>query len=408
LQHEANLQANNRFKDLGSEMLYTTSAKLIRRLRKLELLSQTDFLGSQWGHSIEFCVGKASSSMDQHWQKLLDRSHAEIGISWACSLPTTLNLNMGLPALDSFLYDIHAQKHDTSFSAFSPRGYYHDLPGDELPNVKYVMHTPSLLAFEKWVDQNLQSWILLHQKEEDTCTQLRSLMRAYHTTATKAYDQLKISTSVMYLTLLELWVACDISACALYSLLPEYDHEICILELQWLVLPMKRQILRLHDVENHIKERREKARRNKLPSVYRHFGDAQSFAVRYFNRSHQLQDTLSKIERDAIKEEAQKWAELKKVQHQHTDLMNRYRNTTCETMTVAFQDSYGENQTRNVHKTSCSRCKLQRDASELSIDIFEWPLSSEGKGYSFRAGNPPSLQRLARCIVLPHYHSPSA
>ncbi|OAL50468.1 hypothetical protein IQ07DRAFT_566433 [Pyrenochaeta sp. DS3sAY3a] len=369
--------ANNRFKDLGSEMLYITSAKLIRRLRKLELLSQTDYLGSQWAHSIELCIGKVSSSMNERWQNLLDCSHADIGIFRACSLPAALNLNMGLRALDSFLDDIHARKHDASFSAFNPRGYYHDLPGDELPNVKYVMHTSSLLAFEKWVDQNLQSWILLHQKEEDTCRQLRSLMKAYHTTAKKAYYELKISTSVMYLTLLELWVACDISACALYSLLPEYDHEICILELEWLVLPMKRQMIRLHNVETHIEERREKARRNKLPSVYRQFGDAKSFAVRYFNRSHQLQDTLSKIERDAVKEEAQKWAELRDVQHQYSDLMNRYRNTTCETSTVTFQDSYGETQTRSQHKNSCSRCKLQREASELSIDIFEWPLSSD-------------------------------
>ena len=118
-------------------------------------------------------------------------------------------------------------------------------------NYKYFW----LAALENWVDQQLQIWIFSHLENTATCGELRRLIEHYFSNATAAYSSSPISMSIMYLTLAELWIACDRSACAQYPLLREYDHELCITEFQCLVLPLKHHMERLHEVERYVQSR---------------------------------------------------------------------------------------------------------------------------------------------------------
>jgi hypothetical protein len=71
------------------------------------------------------------------------------------------------------------------------------------------------------------------------------------------------------------------------------------------MLPLKHNIERLHKVERYVQSRRKAAALN-LPCVYWLFGYQFSFAVRFFEKSRELQTTLVGIEHDAAWKRAQK------------------------------------------------------------------------------------------------------
>ncbi|PVH91665.1 hypothetical protein DM02DRAFT_663731 [Periconia macrospinosa] len=140
---------------------------------------------------------------------------------------------MQLPALDTFLSGMRARQHDSSSSTFRPSSEFPSFPAARLPEkldgpqeYKYFR----LAALEDWVDHQLQPWISLHLNDPTTCGKLRHLIEHYFVNASAAYASSPTSLSTMYLTLAELWIACDKSACAQYRLLCEYDHELCIAE----------------------------------------------------------------------------------------------------------------------------------------------------------------------------------
>jgi len=268
------------------------------------------------------------------------------------------------------------RQHNRSSSAFRPSSEFPSFPAARLPekvdgpdDCKYFR----LAALESWVDQHLQTWISLHLNNPATCGELRRLIEHYFANASAAYASSPISMSTMYLTLAELWIACDRSACTQYPLLCEYAHELHITEFQCLVLPLKHDMERLHEVERYVQSRHEAAVSN-LPSVYRSFGDPSSFAVRFFDGSRELQTTLVEIERDAVRKRAQKCQELEQLKTKHNDLMNQYNSSSCDIETYVYNRHHGY--TRTQHPNWCSRCSYERQANALSIQIYEWPVSS--------------------------------
>ncbi|CAO2648219.1 Nn.00g074860.m01.CDS01 [Neocucurbitaria sp. VM-36] len=315
------------WKALGNETIHNISAKLIRRLRKFELLKQSDCLLPFWTESIKDCLLNSHTVITQNWQGHAHNTDVNIDTTVVKNIHPKNDLDMKLPALDTFLSGMRARQHDRPCSTFSPSSVFPSFPAAMLPenvhgsNEYKYFH---LAALEAWVDQQLRTWTSLHLNDTATCGELRRLIEHYFTTATAAYAGIPISISIMYLTLAELWIACDRSACAQYSLLREYDPELCITEFQCLVLPQKQHMKRLHEIECYIQSRREAAA-SQLPSVYRLFGHQSSFAVRYFEESRELQATLAEIERDAEKKRTQKCQELRKRKTEYDTLMTQYK-----------------------------------------------------------------------------------
>jgi hypothetical protein len=81
--------------------------------------------------------------------------------------------------------------------------------------------------------------------KEGACGDLRTSIRTYQSIANTVYAGVPASLSITYLTILELWVACDKSACHIYPLLQKYSPEVQLSELQCLVLPLRCQLKRL-------------------------------------------------------------------------------------------------------------------------------------------------------------------
>ena len=322
------------------------------------------------------CLLNAHSIIDQHWQGLTQSAEIDIETTGVKNIQPDKDLDMKLPALDTFLSEMRNRRHNHSSSAFRPSSTFPSYPAARLPdnvegpnNCKYFR----LVALENWVDQHLQTWISLNLNNTATCGQLRGLIEHYFANASAAYASSPISMSIMYLTIAELWIACDRSACTQYSLLGEYAHELHITEFQCLVLPLKHDMERLHNVERYLQSRREAASAS-LPSIYRLFGHPSSFAVRFFDESRELQATLVEIECDAERKRAQKSQELKQLKTRYDNLMNQYNTGSCDTETYVYNRRHGYTATR--HPNWCSRCSCKKQADALSIHIYEWPVSS--------------------------------
>jgi hypothetical protein len=371
-----NLQARTQWSILGIEIVHNISAKLVRRLRKFERLGQSECLLPSWRESIEKSCLNAYSVIHQHWQCSTQDTEIIIDTTVVKNIQPGNDLDMKLPALDAFLSETQNRQHNGSSSAFRPSSEFPSFPATRLPekidgpsDCKYFR----LAALENWVDQHLQTWIPLNLENPATCAELRRLIQHYFANASAAYARSPISMSIMYLTLAELWIACDRSACNHYPLLCEYDPEIYIAEFQCLVLPLKHDMERLHEVERYVQSRREAATSN-LPSIYRSFGHSSSFAVRFFDGSQELQTTLEEIEFDASKKRERKCQELRQLKTKHDNLMDQYNSTSCDIETYVHNRRHRYTRTR--HPNWCFHCSYERQANALSIHIYEWPVSS--------------------------------
>ncbi|KAF1930947.1 uncharacterized protein M421DRAFT_57599 [Didymella exigua CBS 183.55] len=368
--------ARSHWSSFGNDHLHVLNAKILRRVRKLEMLSKFQCLKASWICDIRSLLVDTFTFMDKKWRTLTDDTSTNLSISTIESLRPETSLDMHLPGLDKFILDVRSRQSTQACAEFDPVLPYPTFASETLPK-KFSASGDyrhfQLAALESWVENYLQEWIENHQNDNDTCTELLILIRAYHSCAVSAYSDLPVSLSVMYLTVLELWVACDRAACDDVPLLSTYSPEIELAELQCLVLPLRTQMKRLDIVEKYVRSRNVAAI-NKV-SLYRDFGKAQSFAVKYFDQTSRLQDLRSKIEEDADTKRKHKCEELAQLKTRYESLMSRYSAGKCEYVTVVT--NHHHNYTTTVHNGSCSRCSLKQEAESLNISIYEWPLSPQ-------------------------------
>jgi hypothetical protein len=361
---------------MGSEVMYIIYAKMVRRLRKLEHFGHLKHTYPSWSTDLRASMVDAHTFINKHWAELTRTIDAKPDIGSLHKLEPAEDVDMALPQLNAFLGEIAARRHNNAHVDFRPDATYPIYPSNMLPTLDASGDHQffRLAAVEAWVEQHLQSWLPQHLENGTTCGKLLHLMKLYHSVASTAYVGIPTGISVMYLSLLELWIACDKSACQIYPLLVQYDPELDITELQCLVLPLKSQMQRLAEVERYVQSRRDIATAIN-PSVFQQFGHPLSFAVRYFDESDTLQALFSKIERDAADKQKQKRDELARLKLQYKDLMDRYNSMECETRQKVFNRTHGY--TRSVHSSSCTRCAAKNQAASLTIKIYEWPLSSK-------------------------------
>ena len=93
----------------------------------------------------------------------------------------------------------------------------------------------TLANFEVWIDTSLAEWLETKINEKTTCGKLSEMMGKYHYLASEAYKQNPFNLLVMWLSILELWVACDKTATHQVPLLAEYTIDVARQVLQRLV-----------------------------------------------------------------------------------------------------------------------------------------------------------------------------
>ena len=321
----------------------------------------------------------ARSWMIAKIRRLTNSVDNNIDMAVLASLQPRNDLDIHLPQVDEFIAKIFRRKRQSDISDFHPTSKClvfseHELPTNFSGSGEYTYFY--LATVEKWVEDHLSSWLERHISDSITCEQLRRLLKEYFHCANSAYSavsDIPRSLSIMYLTVMELWIACDKCACKMYPLLHDFDPEVELSSFQSLSLPFKSQLERLFTTEAYLQSRRINAKAD-APSLYRDFGLSSSFAVRFFDESLEHQRLRSDIEQHATVRRQQKCHELAKQKQLYHDLKAGSDKRSCDYQKV--YDTYYKF-TSTEHAPWCEKCSLRSQAEQLRIQVHEWPLSSD-------------------------------
>ncbi|PVH93270.1 hypothetical protein DM02DRAFT_676940 [Periconia macrospinosa] len=363
------------------DLLYTISIKLDRRLRKLKA-SQTELAYSLCAKSPLLSLSNANHFMKNNWKRMARNQEQNIDMDGIATLQVEDDVDLSIPKLDQFICQINARSHQPATSKFLPDFSFPKFSATELPALSDTSKEASffqLAAIEKWVQDFLSSWVDQHIELEpaqlrllSSCERLGNLLRAYHERARVTYANVPRNLSVMYLTIMELWVACDKCACHCHKLLLDYNPEVDVASLCYLSLPFKSQMKRLVEIERYVGSRRKGSMSN-APSLFRNFGHTKSFSVRYYDDSLEHQSLKEAIEQEAQSQREQKRAELAEKKEKYRKLMTE--SGQLEHTYVNKRDRWGDFHQAH-HPGNCRKCSLAKEARNISILTHEWPLPS--------------------------------
>lgn len=357
--------------EVSSEDLFLMNAKIARRLLKLDLAEEP-----AWFASVQETLSQTNSAIQEHWSHLRSRNSHIIDKAQICGLDFRRDTQCPLPGLDLFLENKgNPKKKHQGKEYFQPQPNLINYPQTELPEVldsndsDYNVY--NLAAFENWVASDLNTWLDVHQGEEETCGQLGTLMARYFEKASSSYLNDPEATSTMLLTLLELWIACDKSAIHIHETLSEYDPCIPIDCFQSLLLSFRSHMERLAVAEEYF-SRRHARLHYRGPKIFQEFGTSTCFAARYFEASHEHQQLLVAIEEDAARRRLKKKSELQEKQQRYRELMALASRTECRYVEVIVDKRHDLRET--VHSGDCPREDFEEQAESIEISVHEWPL----------------------------------
>ncbi|OCK74911.1 hypothetical protein K432DRAFT_447027 [Lepidopterella palustris CBS 459.81] len=202
----------------------------------------------------------------------------------------------------------------------------------------------------------------------------------YLSKAEGAYSGSPEAQSMMLLTVMELWVACDTYATKAYPLLLDYGTGFRPQILESLILPKKEQLLRLACVEDYLESRKSYAfmgppwelKPLHSPSMY-------SFALRFYDGDLNLKAFHSDIQNRTVKAIANKEEELREKKASFKKHMAEYDNAKHLDCGLRWWTS------EPVCSFDCPKRQALGRAQSIRISVFENPL--------------PENDRLAKAIV---------
>jgi hypothetical protein len=352
------------------DILHCMVSKVSRRLSKLRIGDKRASLDF-----VENTLSRATEHLELVWREIV-RDEPDIQLQQLRSLDFKGDTVLRLQAVDNYIQFISQPAPSENLGrTFSPEPIATEFPNADLPvlpplDVGVPQTDYVLAAFEDWVSSNLDQWLAVKVSDHNTCGLLRALIAQYHDIARRHYVDNPENISLMLLTCLELWIACDKAATRLYSLMLEYRPEVPSELLESLILPQHSHLVRLARVEDYVSEREMRAS-SFLPSWYSEFGHEKSFAVRYFATSTDLRGLYQEIERWAAVKREQKLAQLAQEQQRYKQLMASFDASECQ---YIVEKHPKDRNVRPVHNPECTRCKDRKTATSLTIDVDEWPL----------------------------------
>lgn len=367
---------------LSSEAIYCMNAKIVRRLLKLNLSGEPP-----WFSPVRDILKRSYEQIQGRWTEIRRKNSRSIDTSSLSTLDFRHDIQCAIPDLDLYLKGIGRRGHDDTLrEIFNPASQLSKYKCNKLPDcldfAEGDYQRYNLAAFEDWVAVHLNGWTEDHMRDQASCSHLGRLMMRYHEAASSSYVQNPEAISVMLLTLLELWIACDKSAIQCHHELGKYDACIPVDCFQSLLLPFKSQMTRLAQAESYLSQRQ---RNHKYhgSGIFHDYGTRNCFSVRYFDQSDEHQRLLKAIEDHATQKRAEKKAELQEKQQRYRHLMNLVSQTVCKQEEVILDARSGFRESRHSHSCPCRRYK--REAKSIEISVHEWPL--------------PTAQRQAKSTV---------
>jgi len=386
--------------EFGSDLLYTMSAKMARRLVKLDLRRH-----EQWMQSVHKIMAAATHLLEARRMAIIAKDKRVLGLTGLTAERAEADVKMHLPDLDVFVAQMSSRQHEDQSPAFSPPSGMLCTTGDDFPDIEYIKVNQryefhNLCAFETWVATNLESWTQRHINERVTCARLRHAIQAYHEIASACYAGSAEGNSAAILTILELWVACDKSAVAQHRLLEEFNHDIPHKPCEFLLLRFRSDLERLHRVEKYLSDRtRNAATVGKGLSAIYNAGQAKSFSTRFVADSVVHQGILDAITRHVEEQRSQQSEELDGLKLRFDHCMGIKATATCQD--EEFVDFQGRTQKR--HAARCQRCLVEEELALLDINVLEEPLPAskhEAASVVFELRVPPAFAAWRDATVL--------
>nr|POE84323.1 hypothetical protein CFP56_76392 [Quercus suber] len=358
---------------ISSDLIYVMQAKLARRLLKLGSSSMNAILST-----VQQCLTNTANALEQRWSQL--QYTRQVDFRPISSLNFAIDSQIDIPALNTYIKSIRERRYTAGINIFQPTSGLLIYQPNELPSLddarkgEYI--DQNLHAFESWISSNLATWIEHQKFDVTTCTRLQSLVEHYHTLAIEQYSEQPEATSIMLLTIMQIWMACDLSATTLCPLLARYKPVLSFDFAQNLLLPSKIQMDRLRTVEQYLENRLARALTSSA-GVFINTNAADSFAARFVDGSPDHQALHKKIKDQAEEARQDKVTELGKLKAMYERLMQSYNESSCEYYTKTIEDEYGNDVEHQYHSKSCQRCRYASQAKAMTIHIHEWPLPED-------------------------------
>ena len=374
--------------DFSSEQLYAMSAKIVRRLHKLHASSGSPSADSNFQQDpllahVQTVLQRISLKISARWEKVQQNNSQCLELGLLAELDVKRDTYVVLPALDKYVSSIRSRSDVAAAKCFIPSSglikhksfVLPSLPPRNDPAFHYA--TSNLQQFEVWIVKQLDDW-LEHgsQAVSDACHRLYGIMQNYYQLACSHYFGNPEGTSVMILTLFDIWVACDKLALRTCPMLGEYAPDVQIDILQSLLLPFPGQMDRLQKVEVYLRER---AMRSCPELDGRLFSTTHqnSFAARYFDGSTSHQALKMSIAQQAQQSHDRKKTEFQATRSRYDSLDAKHAARDCDFRTVIVDSWCEPPETEQRHAFSCLKCSYRIERDNLEIELHEWPLPEE-------------------------------
>ena len=245
----------------------------------------------------------------------------------------------------------------------------------------------SLADFEVWVELELPKFKTVEAPSDMQCLRLAEKIHRYQDAAITSYSKSPEQSSMMLLTILELWVALDEFCIQLIPLLKDYAPGLKTDLLNVLQLPRLEDMSRLRKVEDYLAQRRKESKRD-LPTIFTD-PTRRCFAAEYFDQSESMKALHNDIKRQGELARDAKEREWLNKCAEYENVVKQISEETC-----LFTTSKSNPFIKMHEEGSCQRCYLQRVARRMRIQVHEFPLPSDpahAKAVIFELQCPPAF-----------------
>ncbi|KAI1266298.1 hypothetical protein F5Y18DRAFT_435235 [Xylariaceae sp. FL1019] len=397
---------------LSNDIIFSMKAKISRRCLKLKAEldeSLTPF--------VKECMEAMALKLSTQWSRVQQETHRQTDHSSLSKQDFTADSYVSVPTLDRYILEMRNRQHKKVSGLFTPSSTLLVFSPQDLPQLPQSFRSEdkssvvgNLEAFETWVAFHCRHWS--QNNRNDACTKLGELIVTYHNLAKPFYSTNPEAISTMLLTIYELWIACDQAAVGLNTSLSEYDPGVPSSVLQNLLLPLAAQMRTLRHVESYLNDRSKSSRFSSM-ALYCQLETPECFPVRYFDGSNDMKNRYKDITQKAKSQKRAKLEEFKKLKTRYHNLIESSNGMNCEYENVLVDRTNGFYERR--HKSSCVRCRTEKEAKELEIYFHEWPLpenSLKAKSIIFELYMPLHFQKwreatfyLLRNVLEMEYHT---
>jgi hypothetical protein len=352
---------------LGSDLLSCMRTKIARRAVKLDA---SDCVPAFVQEKVFSSNSTADDVMNQRWKNIQESVDSlESLVPWD---PKSLNIaadaHVKLPKSSPYISQLLSRSQADPQSSIHTPNHPHRLR--HLPDLHSMFHQRqrlikggenrylNLADFEDAIRDDLGQWTQTHIQDATVPRLLRETISDYYTIAHSAYKDSPENMSLMVLVILELWVALDKVVVRRYPLLSSYPPEIPEEILQSLLLRKGQDLARVAPLVQYLRDRRDCS---SGPSVFGGICE-DSFAVKFFESSGQLQKLKVNIEDKADTMKQQKMSQLRQKNEQCRRLKERAERLSHDHPLVEKRTRSRKGRLQSYHDDSnCKKCQLIRE-----------------------------------------------